>query len=380
MPTNPDNIIPVLKPSITEAEISAVNEVMRSGWIGLGPKTEEFEKAFASHIGAKYCVALNSCTAALHLCTALLNLQPEDEVIVTPMTFVSTVHAISYCGAKPVFADIYPDTLNLNPEDVAAKITAKTRAIIAVDMAGHPADLDELQTIARDHGLFFIEDAAHSCGAYYKDKPVGSIAPLTCFSFHAVKNLTCGEGGAITSNNDWYSKWFREMRWLGISKDTWGRTEGDTTYKWKYWVNDIGFKYHMSDIAAAIGLVQLNRLPALNAARRAIVQRYNEALKDLDWLTLPQERSYVQSSWHLYQVKLPSENHRDQMVGHLSANGIAPGVHYIPIHLQPCYRRLNSVCPVASEVWRRILTLPIFPELNETEQSKIIDTVRAFKV
>jgi perosamine synthetase len=380
MQTKPDRIIPVLKPSITEAEITAVAEVMRSGWIGLGPKTAEFEKEFAKLVNAQYCVGLNSGTAALHLCTALLDLQPDDEVIVTPLTFVSTVHAISYCGAKPVFADVLPDTLNINPEDVAAKLTSKTRAIITVDLAGHPSDLDELQTLARDHGLVLIEDAAHACGASYKGEPVGKIAPLTCFSFHAVKNLTCGEGGAVTCNNDWYYKWFKEMRWLGISKDTWGRTDGDSTYKWKYWVNEIGFKYHMSDIAATIGLVQIKRLAALNAARRGIVAKYNEAFQDLEWLTLPQERPYVQSSWHLYQVKLPDETRRDQMVNHLVAHGIAPGVHYIPIHLQPCYRQLKSVCPVASDVWRRVLTLPVFPDLTEADQERVIATVRAFKI
>ncbi len=371
--------IPVLKPSITDEEIQAVADTMRSGWLGLGPKTAEFEDKFAQYVKAKFCVALNSCTAALHLVMAALNLQPGDEVIVTPMTFISTVHSISYCGATPVFADILPDTLNIDPNDVAKKIVPKTRAIIGVDIAGHPCDLDELMAIASENGLIFVEDAAHSCGASYKDKPIGSIAPFTCFSFHAVKNLTCGEGGAITAQDEWYQKWFNEMRWLGISRDTWKRSETDKGYQWKYWVEELGFKYHMSDIAAAIGVVQLKRLSQLNQIRQYIVSEYNRAFHDIDWLTLPQERSYVKSSWHLYQIKLPDETSRDRMINHLLGEGITPGVHYLPAHLHPYYRQFKSICPVASEIWRCILSLPIFPDLSHQEQEKVIDAVRKFK-
>jgi Predicted pyridoxal phosphate-dependent enzyme apparently involved in regulation of cell wall biogenesis len=372
--------IPVLKPSITEEEIQAVVEVMRSGWLGLGPKTNEFEEKFAAYVNAKFCVALNSCTAALHLAMAALNLQPEDEVIVTPMTFISTVHSISYCGAKPVFADILPDNFNINPDDVAQKLSAKTRAIIAVDMAGHPCDLDELMKLAADHGLAFVEDAAHSCGALYKNKPIGSIAPFTCFSFHAVKNLTCGEGGAITGNDEWYRKWFSQMRWLGISKDTWSRSGEKQGYQWKYWVENLGFKYHMNDLAAAIGLVQLKRLEQLNEARRKIVTNYSQAFSKLDWLTTPEEKPYVQSSWHLYQVKLATEKMRDRLINHLLEQGITPGVHYLPAHLHPYYRHFKATCPVASEIWQRIISLPIYPDLTVEDQEKVIAAVKNFKV
>ncbi len=371
--------IPVLKPSITEKEIEAVCEVMRSGWIGLGPKTALFEKTFAKTMGVKYCTGLNSCTAALHLALASLELAPDDEVIVTPMTFVSTVHAIVYCGAKPVFADVLPDTLTLDPDDVAKKITPHTRAILTVDMAGHPSELDELLTLAKEHGLVLVEDAAHACGATYKGRPIGSIAPLTCFSFHAVKNLTCGEGGAITCQEEWRDHWFRKMRWLGISKDTWTRTENEFTYQWRYWVEEIGFKCHMNDIAAAIGLVQLERLPELNAIRRRLVARYNDALKDLTWLTLPTERPYVQSAWHLYQVRLTDEVTRDRFVTHLVQHDIAPGVHYIPSHRHPCYRGNKAICPVADREWVRLVTLPLYPDLSDAEQDQIIETIQMFK-
>jgi perosamine synthetase len=372
--------IPVLKPSITDAEVAAVVEVLKSGWIGLGPKTDEFERMFAEMVGAKYCVALNSCTAALHLALASLDLKPDDEVLVTPMTFISTVHAIVYCGAKPVFVDIQPDTLTIDPGDAATKITDKTRAILAVDMAGHPCEYDELIALAEAHGLVLVEDAAHSCGAFYRNQRIGSIAPLTCFSFHAVKNLTCGEGGAVTCREEWQERWFREMRWLGISKDTWSRTSQDQSYKWRYWVNAIGYKCHMSDIAAAIGLVQLHRLEELNASRRRLVQCYNDAFTDLDWLETPIERSYVRSAWHLYQVRLPDEERRDRLVRYLTENGITPGVHYIPSHLHPCYRGIKACCPVATSEWRRLVTLPLFPDLGEADQNRIIDTVRAFSI
>lgn len=372
--------IPVLKPSITDAEIQAVSEVLLSGWLGLGPKTAEFEREFARTMDVKFCVGLNSGTAALHLALAVLDLKPEDEVIVTPLTFVSTVHAILYCGAKPVFADILPDTLNIDPNDVAAKITPKSRAILAVDMAGHPADLDELLALAKNNGLTLIEDAAHACGASYKEKPVGSLAPLTCFSFHAVKNLTCGEGGAITCNLDWQDKWFREMRWLGISKDTWSRSDpADSSYKWQYWVNRIGFKCHLNDIAAAIGLVQLKRLETMNKIRRNLVNVYNESFKSLEWLLTPPERPYVKSAWHLYQIRMADAKLRDSFINRLISQDISPGVHYIPSFLHPCYRRVKAICPVADAVWKTLVTLPLYPDLSQADQTRVIETVTAFQ-
>jgi len=371
--------IPVFKPSIAEEEIEAVVAVLRSGWLGLGPKTEEFERAFAGACGARHCVALNSCTAALHLALATLRLQPGEEVVVTPMTFVATVHAIVYCGATPVFADIQPDTLNLDPAAAARWIGPRTRAILAVDMAGHPCDLDELQSLAASHGLTLVEDAAHACGAFYRGRPIGAIAPLTCFSFHAVKNLTCGEGGAVTCADDRLDRWFREMRWLGISKGTWVRTAGGAAYNWRYAVEEVGYKYHLNDMAAALGLVQLGRLPALNAARRRIAARYTEALAGLDWLATPRPRPYVGPSCHLYQVRLPDETRRDRFLGHLAARGIGAGVHYIPSHLHPCYRHLKADCPVASEVWRTLVSLPIFPDLTGAEQDHVIAVARGFQ-
>ena len=277
-----DKAIPVLKPCIGQEEIDAVSEVMRSGWLGLGPKTEQFEKLFSEYVGSRYTVALNSGTAALHMAMDALGIGPGDEVIVPSITFISTVHAVRYVGASPVFADVEPDTMNLDVKDVERKLSPNTKAVIAVHLAGHPCDLDALHELAALHGIHVVEDAAHACGAEYKGRRIGSISELTCFSFHAVKNMTTGEGGAITCDNDWIARKCKEKRWVGISRDTWMRSSHERVYAWQYYVEEVGFKYHMSDLQAAIGIVQLSKLGALNAKRREIADRYRSELKELE--------------------------------------------------------------------------------------------------
>ncbi|MFD2612363.1 DegT/DnrJ/EryC1/StrS family aminotransferase [Paenibacillus gansuensis] len=375
-----NKLIPVLQPCIGQEEIDAVAEVMRSGWLGIGPKTEQFEKEFASFAGSRFSVALNSGTAALHLAMEALGVGPGDEVIVPSMTFISTIHAVSYVGATPVFADIEPDTMNLSPADIERKITDKTKAILAVHMGGHPCDMDAIHALANAKGIKVVEDAAHACGAEYKGKPIGSVSDLTCFSFHAVKNLTTGEGGAITCNAEWMARKFREKRWVGISKDTWIRSSTERVYAWQYFVDKVGYKYHMSDMQAAMGLVQLKKLSQLNGRRREIAERYGEELKDISWISeLPKEKPYAKSSWHLYQIKLPEERLRDRLIGHMQEHNIATGVHYYPCHMHPCYNDIKTVVPVTSEIWKRILTLPIHPNITEADQERIIQTLKAFK-
>lgn len=371
--------IPVLQPAIGQEEIDAVAEVMRSGWLGLGPKTEQFEQEFAAFAGSRFAVALNSGTAALHLAMEMLNIGPGDEVIVPPITFISTVHAVSYVGATPVFADVEPDTMNLSVEDIERKITDRTKAIIVVHLAGHPCDMDAIHALADSRGIKVVEDAAHACGASYKGRIIGSLGELTCFSFHAVKNLTCGEGGAITCNQDWIARKLREKRWVGISKDTWMRTATDKVYAWQYFVDKVGYKYHMNDTQAAIGLVQLRKLQQLNGRRREIAETYRRELADLSWIELPKEKPYARSSWHLFQIKLPGEQARDRLIGHLKERDIATGVHYYPCHLHPCYIHLKAVVPVSGEIWRRILTLPIHPNLTDDDLDRIVDGIRKFK-
>lgn len=371
--------IPVLQPSIGQEEIDAVSEVMRSGWLGLGPKTEQFEREFAAFAGTRFASALNSGTAALHLALDVLKVGPGDEVIVPSMTFISTVHAVRYVGATPVFADIETDSLNISAEEIDRRITSRTKAVIVVHMGGHPCDMDAIHAVAQNHGIKVIEDAAHACGAAYKGHRIGSISELTCFSFHAVKNLTSGEGGAITCNAEWMDRKIRAKRWVGISRDTWMRSSTEKVYAWQYYVDDVGYKYHMNDLQAAIGLVQLGKLDQLNGRRRAVAERYQAELGDLAWLTLPQEKDYASSSWHLYQVRLPNETNRDALIGHLQEHNIATGVHYYPCHLHPCYIDSQAVVPRTSAIWKNILTLPIHPNLSDADMDRIISRVREFQ-
>lgn len=372
-------LIPVLQPSIGQEEIDAVTEVLRSGWLGLGPKTEQFEQEFAKFVGSRFAVALNSGTAALHLAMDILGVGPGDEVIVPSITFISTVHAVSYVGATPVFADIEKHTMNISPADIERKITDKTKAIIVVHMGGHPCDMDAIHEIAHSKGIKVVEDAAHACGAEYKGKKIGSISDITCFSFHAVKNLTTGEGGAITCNTEWMNRKLREKRWVGISRDTWIRSSNEKVYAWQYFVDNVGYKYHMNDMQAAIGLVQLGKLDQLNGRRREVAERYRSELKDLEWIELPQEQPDTRSSWHLFQIKFKEENLRDRLIVHLQEHNIATGVHYYPCHLHPAYLHLKAIVPLSTKIWKHILTLPIHPNVTEEDQERIINRIKEFK-
>ena len=232
-----------------------------------------------------------------------------------------------------------------------------------------------LSDLTRAGGLNLIEDAAHACGASYRGSRIGSLSLLTCFSFHAVKNLTCGEGGAVATTNPLFAKKLRELRWMGISKDTLTRSDPDRVYAWQYWVNELGYKYHLHDIGAAIGLVQLRRLEENNQKRRRIVERYNEAFQPHGWIETPPERPEVNSSWHIYHIKVPA---RDRLIAHLKRRSIAPGVHYYPIHMHPYYAARDAQCPVAEEIWKRILTLPLYPDMTEEETERVIDAVISF--
>lgn len=370
-------VIPIFRPSMGEEEISAVSEVLRSGWIGLGPKTKEFEDAFAKYIGAKYAIALNSCTSALQLALNALNIA-NGEVITTPITFISTAHSILYNNLKPIFADVQEDTLNINPKDVERNITEKTRAIIPVHYGGHPCEMDEIKEIAKKHNLYLIEDAAHACGSEYKRRKVGVLGDMACFSFHAVKNLATGDGGMITTDNsDLYEK-LMKLRWLGIGKSTYQRKEGKG-YSWYYEADYVGFKAHMNDINAAIGLIQLKKLDNMNAKRRKIVSQYNKAFEELSWIKLPTERSYVKSSLHNYVIKV-EKGDRNELISHLANNGISAGVHYMPLYLHPIYRNMNikGNCPIADRIWEKIVSLPLYPDMAVEDIEKVIEAVKEF--
>lgn len=366
-------MIPVFRPSAGPEEEAAVAEVLRSGWWGLGPKTAEFEARFAEAVGAAHCIGTNSASMALLLSLATLDLSGR-EVISPALTFVSSNHAIVQSGGRPVFADVDPVTLTIDPTDVERLVTPRTAAIVAVDYGGHPAELDTIGEVARAHGLTVVEDAAHACGASYHGRPVGSISDLTCFSFHAVKNLAMGEGGGITLADAATADRLRSSRWLGLSQSTWERT-GTSRYRWDYDLDEIGWKGHLSDIPAAIGLVQLGRLPQANERRRAIAHRYSEAFDDLDWLATPVELDHVRSAWHLYAARV---HERDRFIEHMASRGVATSVHYKPTHLFRQYAAYARALPVTEAAWRRLVSLPLFPGLTDDEVAQVIDAVRSF--
>jgi perosamine synthetase len=368
-------MIPIFKPSYGKEELAGVKEVFESGWIGMGPKTEEFEQAFAEYVGAKHAIAVNSGTAALHLALAASGIGPGDEVIVPTMTFVSTAHAVVYVGAKPVFCDIDADTLNISPIRCLKEMTARTAAVIPVHYGGHPC---RMAAISLSHKRIVIEDAAHACGAEYDNLKIGSgllRTSATCFSFHAVKNLAMGDGGMISTQDGELAAKLRRLRWCGIDKDTWRRTEDGKGYGWGYQVAELGYKCHMNDIAAAIGLVQLRKLDAANEKRRRLHIRYGEALNQLSWLEIPVVKSYARPSYHNYVIKT---DHRDALHLFLRERGISTGVHYIPLHLQPYYYDPAVRLPVAERVWKRLLTLPLYPDLSIAEQDLVIEAIHDF--
>lgn len=384
-------MIQVFKPSLGEEEVEGLREIFKTGWIGLGPKTAEFENRFADYVGAKYAIGVNSATAALHLACLVSGIGPGDEVLVPTMTFISTAHAPAYCGASPVFVDIEPDTLNISVEDVQRKITTKTKAIIPVHYGGHACQMEEIWEIAEKNHLIVIEDAAHACGSKYMGQPIGGLerTNITTFSFHAVKNLATGDGGMITTNNVEIVRALKQSRWVGIDKSTWDRTEDATmelesgirryaSYGWYYEVYDLGYKYHMNDITAVIGLAQLNKLDKANARRREITEIYNRAFEGVDWIERPVEKEYTRSALHNYVIKTP---HRDKLNLYLKEKGIATGVHYMPIHLQPYYRRQFKVTlPAAERVWTQLLTLPLYPDLLDSEVDFVIKSIKELPI
>lgn len=370
-------MIQVFKPCLAREEELAVSEVLRSGWIGNGPKTQEFENQFKKLTGTKNAVALNSASAAIHLAVISSGVSNGDEVITPSLTFVATNHPIIMQGAKPVFCDVEYDTLSADVDDIQNKITKKTRAVIVVHYGGHPIDIDPLVRVCRKKKIALIEDCAHATGSYYKDRHVGSFGDYGCFSFAAIKNVTTGDGGMLIGSSKKSIEHARALAWSGISQSTWERAKGGKL-KWKYNVVDTGWKYQMNDIAAAIGLVQLEKLKANNLKRKTITDRYNDAFSDVSWIETPVVRQYVKSSCHNYVIKVP-EKIRDRLSSYLAEHEIATSVHYMPTHYYKLYSKYSHRVPVTEKVWRRILLLPIFPDLSLKDQEFIINTIKKFK-
>jgi perosamine synthetase len=370
--------LPYGRQSVDDADIEAVVRVLRSDWLTTGPKVDEFEEAFAAYVGAKFAVSFSSGTAALHGAAFAANLEAGDEAITTPMTFCASANCVLYQGATPVFADVCDDTLNLDPQEVSRRLSSRTKAIIAVDYAGHPASLEQLRQIAKTKGALLIEDACHALGAEYQGKRVGCIADMTVFSFHPVKHLTAGEGGMITTNDARLAETLRRFRNHGISSEARERQESG---QWFYEMVLLGFNYRLTDIACALGLSQLERLNANLARRREIAAQYTAAFQDLPGLIVPAVRNDVVSAWHLYPVRLKLDAlaaGRTEIFRALRAENIGVNVHYIPVHQHPYYReRLQSKesLPVAEDAYERLISLPMFHSMTAQDVEDVIRAV-----
>jgi dTDP-4-amino-4,6-dideoxygalactose transaminase len=368
-------------PLIGEEEIAEMCATLRSGWLGTGPKVQRFEQMFREFVGAKHAVAVNSCTAALHLSLLVSGVKPGDEVITTPMTFCATANAILHAGARPVFVDIDPDTMNLDVAGVEAAVTSRSRAIVPVHLAGRPCAMDEVSALAARHGLLVIEDAAHCIEGSYRGRKVGSLSPLTCFSFYVTKNITTGEGGMVTTDNDEFAAKLKMYALHGMSADAWHRFS-DKGYK-HYQVVFPGFKYNMTDMQASLGMHQLGRLEGQLQRRNEIWQRYDEAFADLPVRTpAPAEPDTIHAR-HLYTLLVSPERcgkERDEVLLELHALGIGTGVHYTALHLHPYYQETfgyrEGMFPHAEKIGASTLSLPLSAKLSDEDVARVIEAVR----
>ena len=363
-------MIPLFKPGYDDTEILAMSEVLQSRWTGMGSVVERFETLFADYIGVKYAVAVNSCTSALNL--AVKCLVPRwSNVATTPISFVSTASAIVENSCKPIFCEVDHHTLNLDID----KISDNVMGVIPVHYGGRICDMDKLMWLARKKNIAVIEDAAHACGSTQDGKKAGSFGDCGCFSFHAVKNLSCGDGGMITTDDKALYERLRKLRWCGIDKSTFDRDR----VGWEYEIEEIGFKYHMNDITAAMGIVQLEKLDSLNQKRKAIADRYSDgfslghhAIAPIVKAPIP-DSAYSQSSWHIYQIQTKN---RDALYQQLKENGITAGVHYKPIYKFKAYKQYKQNLPVTETVWPQLLSLPMYPEMTVSEQDMVIGLVK----
>ena len=374
-----DTFLPFAPPLIGEAEIEEVIDTLRSGWLTTGPKTRKFADEFAAYTQAPAALTLSSCTAALHLSLVALGIGPGDEVITTPLTFAASVNVIEHAGARPVLVDVEPDTLNIDPEKIRKAITPDTHAIIAVHYAGHPVELDAIRDIARQHDVHLIEDAAHAIGAAWKGQPIGTGSNPTCFSFYATKNLTTGEGGMLTGNQELIDQ-ARTLSLHGMSREAWSRYAAGG--KWAYDVVAPGFKYNMTDIQAALGLQQLRRFDSMQQRRRDIVQQYDAAFGTIRAIQTPVTRSDVTHAWHLYVLRLNADEltiDRNQFIEKLNERNIGTSVHFIPIHLHSHYAKKYGWqpedFPVALDNYNRMLSLPLSPKMTDQDVADVIEAV-----
>ena len=373
--------LPFHVPEIDDEDIDAVVNVMRSGWLTTGAKARQFEQEFAAKVGARYAVALNSCTAALHLALEAIGLQEGDEVLVPTMTFAATAEVVTYFKAKPVLIDCLPTTLNMDPELIERAITPRTKAVIPVHFAGQPCEMGSILEIARRHDLRVIEDAAHAFPASYKGKAIGSIGDYTCFSFYATKNITTGEGGMVTTDDPDQADRIRRMSLHGLSRDAWKRYTNQGS--WYYDIVAPGFKYNLTDMAAALGLTQLHKAERFWKTRERYAALYAEGFRDLPEITPLMIHDDVQHAWHLYVIQLDLDRlriSRQAFIEGLQQKQIGCSVHFIPLHLHPYYRETGHYSradfPVASQAFDRMVSLPLYSKMSEEDVHRTIQVVR----
>jgi perosamine synthetase len=373
-----ERMLPYGRQDVTEADIQAVVEVLRGDWLTNGPAVARFEEAFASRVGARFAVALSSGTAALHAAASVAGLGPGDEVILSPLTFLASANCILYCGATPVFADIDPSTLNLDPKSIENKLSPRTKAILPVHFAGRPCDMDAIHAVAQSQDLLVIEDAAHALGAEFKGRPVGSLSPLTTFSFHPVKHITTGEGGMVTTNDPELSARLHRFRNHGIEREVRQRQTS-----WRQDMVDFGFNYRLTDIQSALGLSQLSRLDASLKRREEIATQYQHAFADMPELAMAPTRPGTRHAWHIYPVMVNPERlreDREKIFHALRAENIGVNVHYLPVHLHPYYRERfgtgRGQCPAAETAADRLLTLPLFSQMTDGDVADVIAALK----
>jgi dTDP-4-amino-4,6-dideoxygalactose transaminase len=388
-----ESYLPFSAPCFGPEEREEVTAALESDWITTGPRTRRFEQEFAGMVGSKHAIAVNSCTAALHLSLLALNIEPGDVVVTSPFTFCATANVVVHCGAVPVFVDIRPDTYTLDPNRLREfferdcewngsalnlrRTGGRVRAITTVHYAGQPCDMDEINELAERYALAVIEDAAHAAGAVYKGRKVGTLGNVSCFSFYANKNMTTAEGGMLTTNDDDLAGRARLMSLHGISRDAWKRYTQEGT--WRYDVEHPGYKYNLTDIASAIGLHQLRKLPGFIAKRRLIATGYLAGLDGLP-LILPESLPDRQHAWHLFPVQVTSSRvSRDEAIASLSLRRIGTSVHFIPLHLTSYYQRAfgygHGDFPVTEQVFDRIVSLPLFPRMTDQDVQRVIDAL-----
>jgi UDP-4-amino-4,6-dideoxy-N-acetyl-beta-L-altrosamine transaminase len=372
--------LPYGKQVVDEEDIESVVKILKSDYLTTGPVIQQFEQDIAKYTGVKYAVAFSSGTAALHAACFAAGISEDDEVITTPMTFAASANCVVYQGGKPVFVDIHPDTYNINPMSIKEKITKHTKAIIPVHFTGQPADMDEIMKIARENDLVVIEDAAHALGAMYKNQKIGSIGDMTMFSFHPVKHITTGEGGIITTNQEDYYKKLIQFRTHGITREP--NIMKENHGPWYYEMQFLGYNYRITDIQVALGVSQLKKLETFIQKRKQLVELYMEELKNVDEIELPKQLPNVESSWHLFVLKLQLSKltvGRKEIFEALQKENIGVNVHYLPVYLHPYYQVLGfrkGICPIAEKCYEEFLTLPLFPGMEEED---VKDVVRGLK-